>query len=393
VGPGLLVRWAGRAVGLAWTSALVLGGCGSDDAGDGPLREDDGKPPPADDTNGTGGGTGGGTGDGFQPSENATNLCGQAPTIGAGRHYGSMRGNASELAGACGEGGPDAFFRLEVPRRSDVWLRGYGASFTPRIGVLPNTCTTDWLERTLACTQGVGTWLLDVPGGSSLVISVGIESDHPSLEEPLPAEGGDPLAFAIDVDLRNVLGEGDPCVPAGRGRCGAGTACLEPEPADDPTAPPGEAVCTALPGDTCGSAVEVEVPMEGVAVRIDPAAPQTDAHVHSCGGGRMRERVLRLRLPTDPARAQAQSLRIEADDPAVGLALRAPGCGVDHERACAAPGAGAPLVVELSGSEAFLFVELPEPGDDAGGTTDGGDTGEEAPIVVTIEVLDAPAGE
>ena len=323
------------------------------------------------------------TGEVFEPSEDATDQCALAPTIEAGRHYGSMRGNASELSGACGQGGPDAFFRLEVPRRSDIWLQGQGVGFSPRIGVLPHTCTTDWGTRTMACTQGVGTWLLDVPGGSSLVVSVGIDPEHPALDQAPPMEGDDPLAFALDVDLRNVLGEGDACEPPGRGRCGTGTLCLvPPPPEDDPDAVPGEAVCTSLPGDTCGSAVPLPVEPGGISVEIDPATLQTDAHLHSCGGARTRERVLRLQLP---ASAERHGLQIQAEDARVGLALRAPGCTPSDERGCVDPaGSGASsLTTEVEGSEAFLFVELPAI------TGDGG-MGEEAPIVVDIDWFEPP---
>src|SRR5690606_4354372 len=107
----------------------------------------------------TGNANGSSTGDdAYVPSEEATDQCGLAPTIGAGRHEGTLRGKASELDGACGLGGPDAFLRLDVPRRSDVRLQAYGVGLVPRVGALPHTCATDWTSRTLACTQGVGTW-------------------------------------------------------------------------------------------------------------------------------------------------------------------------------------------------------------------------------------------
>jgi hypothetical protein len=335
--------------------------------------------------------TGGGssTGEVYEPSEDATDQCELAPVIGAGRHHGSLRGNAPELSGACGLGGPDAFFRLAVPRRSDVWLQGYGAGFVPRVGVLPSTCTTDWAERTLACTEGVGTWLLDVAAGSSLVVSVGVDEDHPVLDEPPPTEGVDPLEFALDVELRNVLEPGEPCLPQGVGRCGSGTTCLaEPSPEDDPDAAPRPAVCTAIPGDTCQTAVVVPVATGVSMVEIDPAMPHTDAHAHSCVGARRRERVLRLELPG----AGPHALEIRCDHPDIGLAVRAPGCLVEDERGCVSD-APPPtvLAVEVSGPEAFLFVELPpveagaEDGGSSGGGTTGDEPGEEAPIVVEVE--------
>lgn len=337
----------------------------------------------------TGGGGGGdsSTGAVVEPSDEANDQCDLAPVIGPARHYGTLRGNAADLAGACGLGGPDAFFRLSVPRRSDVWLQAYGVGFVPRVGVLPYTCTTDWATRTLLCNEGVGTWLLDVAAGSSLVVSVGVDEDHPLLDEAPPTEGPDPLGFALDVVLRNVLEVGEPCLPAGVGRCGSGTACLPTPPPEDsePDAPLGPAVCTLLEGDTCQTAVAVPVASGVTAVEIDPAVPQTDAHAHSCGGARRRERVLRLELPgTGP-----HAVEIRADHPGVGLALRAPGCLEQEERGCVDPDIPpAVLAVEVSGSEAFLFVELPsaEDGADDGGSSTGGDEpGEEAPILVEIE--------
>ena len=374
--------------------SMVVGcrdGATEGDGGDGPVM--------AASTGGSGDGSS--TGEVYVPSGDATDQCELAPEIGAGRHYGSLRGNAAELSGACGLGGPDAFFRLVVPRRSDVWLQGHGVGFVPRVGVLPHTCTTDWASRTLLCTEGVGSWLLDVAAGSSLVVSVGVDEDHPVLDEPPPTEGPDPLELALDVELRNVLGPGEPCLPAGVGRCGSGTACLPaPPPEDEPEAPPGSAVCTVLEGDTCQTAVSLVVVTGVTEVEIDPSAPQTDAHAHSCGGARRRDRVLRLELPG----AGLHALEARVDHPGVGLALRAPGCLVEDERGCVDPDAPPPavLAVEVSGPSAFLFVELPpvEEGSDDGGqsgedgssSTGDDEPGEEAPIVLSVERSE-PASE
>lgn len=369
------------AVGLAW---LLVVGC-RDEGMEGETNDG---PTALVTTGGGEGGDGSSTGQVYVPSNEATDQCELAPEVGAGRHYGSLRGNAAELSGACGLGGPDGFFRLVVPRRSDVWLQGYGVGFVPRVGVLPHACTSEWASRTLLCTEGVGSWLLDVAAGSSLVVSVGIDEDHPLLDQPPPTEGPDPLDLALDVELRNVLEPGEPCLPPGVGRCGSGTACLPIPPEDGlPDAPPGPSVCTVLEGDTCETAVTVAV-TTGATVEIDPAAPQTDAHAHSCGGARRRERVLRLELPGDGPHA----VEARVDHPGVGLALRAPGCAVADERGCVDPdGPPAVLAVEVSGDAAFLFVELPTVGD---GTDDGGSSssstgadepGEEAPIVVEIE--------
>lgn len=383
-------RWAaarpsfgtfGCSLGLA---ALLLAGCRDappdDEGGDGPMSL-------ATTSGGGGGGDGSSSGGVYVPGDEATDQCGLAPVVQAGRHYGTLRGNASELGGACGLGGPDAFFRLEVPRRSDVWLQGQGVGFVPRVGVLPFTCTTDWATRTLACTEGVGTWLLDVAEGSSLVVAVGVDEELPALDEPPPSEGPDPLAFALDVRLRNVLAPGEPCEPPGLGRCGTGTACLPSPPPDDPEAEPGPAVCVVLEGDTCQTAAPLPVVPGVTVVEIDPAAPQTDAHQHGCGGARRAERVLRLQ---PPPQAGPHAVEIRADRPGVGLAVRGPGCLPEDERGCVAGElAPAALSVDLVG-EAFLFVELPpaadEAGDDGTGTT-GDEPGEEAPIVIEVELL------
>ena len=367
---------------LALMAALVLG-CRDEAPPSEPTRDDDPAP------EGTAGDSEGSTGEVEVPSEVATDQCSKAPAIGAGRHFGTLRSKVSELDGACGLDGPDAFFRLEIPRRSDVWLQGFGVGFSPRVGVLPNTCSVDWTGRTLACTEGVGTWLLDVAVGSSLVVSVGIDPEHPVLGQGAPAQGYDPLDFVLEVELRNVLDAGDPCEPASRGRCGSGTACQVPEPpADDPEAPAGEAVCTVLEGDTCQAAVPVVVEFTGTptvtTVEIDPSVLQTDAHHHSCGGARTRERVLRLQLPGDGA----PEIEVSADHPEVGLALRGPGCLPSHERGCVDPVGSASLTGVVTGAEAFLFVELPasasDEADTDGGSSTGVPMGEEAPIVIDI---------
>jgi hypothetical protein len=364
---------------------LLLSGCRDEDV----PEEDDDEPMSLATTGGAGGD--GSTGAAVEPSADASDLCERAPVIGPARHQGTLRNRGAELGGACGLGGPDVFFRLDVPRRSDVWLQAYGVGFSPRVGVLPHACTTDWAHRTLLCNEGVGAWLLDVAAGSSLVVSVGVDDEHPVLDQAPSLEGPDPLGFALDVVLRNVLEVGEPCLPAGVGRCGSGTACLPaPPPADEPAeASPGPAVCTVLEGDTCQTAVAVPVATGVTVVEIDPTVHHTDAHAHSCGGARRRERVLRLGLPGPGAHA----VEIRVDHPDVGLALRAPGCLVEDERGCVEPGA-AMLAVEVRGPEAFLFVELPLAEDGAGdgssstGRAGDDEPGEEAPIVVAVQRSD-----
>lgn len=368
---------------LATAALIVLAsGCRDEPAasdGDGGTM-----PPPSSTDEGADASTSGGV----ELGDDASDRCEAAPVIGAARHYGTLRGKGTELDGACGLGGPDAFLRLDVPRRSDVWVQAHGVGFEPRVGVLPDGCSADWAHRTLLCTEGIGGWLLDVAAGSSLVVSVGVAEDHPVLDEPPRLIGPDPLEFALDVELRNVLEPGETCLPQGAGRCGSGTACMTvPPPEDDPDATPGPSVCVVLPGDTCQSAEPLAIPTGMTVVELDPTTPQTDAHVQSCGGARRRERVLRLDLPG----AGPHALEVRSDHPGVGLALRAPGCSPEQERACVDPDAPpAVLVAEVGGAVAFLFVELPPPADgpedggSSGGGTSGDPPGEEAPIVVEV---------
>lgn len=372
-------------------AAVSLGLCASACRDRDGASSDDSSPPPATSTSSD---TEGSTGIIDEPDSSPSDLCVRAPSIGPGVHEGALRGYSADLGGACGLGGPDAFYRLDVPRRSDVKLRGVGAQFVPRVGVLPHACTEEWHDRTLLCDQGVGTWLLDVPAGSSLVVSVGIDSEHEALGLPPPVAGPDPLSFALEVRLRNVLGPGDACEPAERGRCGAGTACVTPPPPPtEPNAPTGPAVCTVLAADTCATATELALDVGVTTVQIDPTTLHTDAHLHSCGGARRAERVLRLQLPPDGP----HTISVEGDRAGVGLALRGPDCSADSERACAAADDTTPpsLVAEVADDAAFLFVELPPAADDDGGSTGdgttGGDGGEEAPILVTVEVSAAAA--
>lgn len=382
-----------HAIGRGLPGLLVVLGlaCGDGDS-------DSGAPSATSGASETGGSS---TGLFEEPSVGPTDICARAPAIGAGMHPGSLRGYSADLGGACGLGGPDAFFRLDVPRRSDVKLRAFGGQFVPRVGVLPHTCANDWSSRTMLCDEGVGTWLLDVPAGSSLVVSVGIDEAEPVLAEPPPSAGPDPLSFSLEVRLRTVLDEGDPCEPVDRGRCETGTACLSPPPPPmQPNAPPLPAVCTALAGDTCDSAVGLSLPVGITTVEIDPATLQTDAHEHSCGGARRRERVLRLALP-----AQApHRLHVRGDRAELGFALRSPSCLLEDEVACVGPDSSPSpeLSAELSGASALLFVELPAQDDsdgggstgDSGGDGTGGDgRGEEAPIVLELELTDLSAGE
>jgi hypothetical protein len=200
---------------------------------------------------------------------------------------------------------------------------------------------------------------MDVQAGAEVLLVVGAPAEEPALaSEP---------AWWVEVALRPVLEVGTPCQGDGRDRCVPGAACLPG--ADVPR-------CTALEADHCGAPLEVEVSGALTQVVIDPTSPQTDAHLHSCGGARRRERVLRLVLPPT---LPPTDLRIVCDAPDVGIALRAPGCDPDDERVCVAGGGAGPGlgVDELvpgvdpwgrDGIAPLLFVELPGPPEPLEGT-------------------------
>lgn len=387
-------------------AVALLVACGGDDAEQDPPQKDEPEQfatSDADDTSDDGLGT-------PNPGE-ATDRCVQAPSVDEGRFFGTLRGNASVLGGACGSGGPDAFFRVDVPFRADVFVQALGVGFTPRVGVLPVGCAQDWTTRTLACTEGIGAWLTDIPAGASLVVSVGIDPEHPQLDLPAPGEGADPLSFALDVELRNVLDAGDVCVPASRGRCGTGTLCLTPEglPAgrdarDDDAetggVAPGDALdasCTVLDADTCASAEPLALPVGITTIALPAGVLHTDAHHHQCTGGHRPERVLALGLP--PSNAE-RVLDVRTQTPGIGLALRGPACTPDDERACAEPSAGGASVSTsvgpLASDVVYVFIELPPPsaGEASAGTTGGADSGsetgeepgEDPPPVLEVEV-------
>lgn len=381
------------------TASLVLAAAGACGGGEDAQGEEEGSVPFASATAGDTGDESGDTGSAPAPGE-ATELCGDAPPIGEGLHVGTLRGRQPDLAGACGQGGPDVFFRLDVPRRSDVWLQARGVGFVPRAGVLPHGCAAEWTDRTLACVEGIGGWITDVGASSSLVVSIGIDPEDPALLSAAPAaptEGPDPLDFVLDVRLRDVLSVGEPCEPASRGRCGTGTACLAPDDDDSSVA-----VCTVLPADTCATAEPLALPFGETTIEISPTEPHTDAHAHACTGARRPERVIALSVPNaeEPPRLTVSTTHAD-----VGLALRRNDCDPAGELACDAPSAeGARIVADLAFDSAvpdasrrvFLFVELPVgelpigelPGGESGATGEGeaGRTGEEAPIRLSVDL-------
>ncbi len=363
---------AGVAAGLVAVSVLVA--CGGDDgapAGDTAVPFD---PPTGGDDDGD---------DGPPPivPGEATDVCANAFSIAEGIHYGTLRARQSDLDGACGQGGPDAFFRVELARRSDVWLQARGVAFEPRVGVLGSACAPAWSQQQLLCTQGVGGWVRDIAPGSSLVVSVGIAPDDPTIVSAPPTEGADPLDFELTVKLRDVLDVGDLCEPASRGRCAAGTACV-PDPDGGP------ATCETLPADTCATAEPLVLAYGATEVTIDRRAPQSDAHAHSCGGDRHPERVYALSLPISD---DAPTLTVRSGAPHVGFALRGNDCAPSRELACASPTPQpTAITTELPaavGRPVLLFVELPVPPSEP---EPGTEAGEEAPIVVTLELM--PAG-
>lgn len=270
------------------------------------------------------------------------NVCLAAPRMNAGTYRGSLGGKESNGGGACGEGGPDVFFRLEVGIRSDVFVSAVGQDFEPRVGVFGNDCAARFDEFGLLCTQGVPGWILDVAAGTQLYIAVGADADVIEASRTNSS-------FDLEVRTRPVLPAGELCGDAARGRCESGTVC---------TADVEELTqrCTVVPGDRCSTATVVNVHPESVALAIDDVELLGDAHVHSCGGARSAERVFRLQLPPSFENGR---LELEGEG-LVGLAVRGPTCLPDEERACD-PSPEQPSIV-LSpppAADLYVFAELP----------------------------------
>lgn len=294
------------------------------------------------------------TGTGGQPEElRPSDLCSEAPIVSSGRWPGTLALASGEFGGACGEGGRDVFYKVQVPFRADLRVEAFGVGFVPRVGLLPQECLPD---REFSCAEGLPALVPDVPAGSEVVIAIGIDPDDPALEGP--SEFDDPLAFAVDVNLRRVLMEGEFCLPPQRGRCVSGTACLPGE--DDE---PGEEAfrCRAVPGETCAEPIDWDA---GDPLVIDSSEVHSDDHDHSCTGLRRPERVMRLSLGAEVDGAGA--LEISSDRSDVGLALRAPGCFEQDEIACTAEGSTQTIELvdpggyRLAGVDPLLFVELPD---------------------------------
>ena len=336
---------------------------------------------------GAGGGGGGEEGGGAstggdteaQPDNDAevpSEDCAGAPAVAQGSFAGSLRGRTPDpvIGGVCGGGGPDVFLRVEVPLRADLRVEARGNGFTPRVSLAPVGCLSGPM---LTCGANGVVELADLEAGTMVNLAIGVDEETFAQlgELPLPDDGTDPLGFVVDVGMTRVLARGEACRPAARGRCAAGSLCLQqvlvadtedPEDIDD-----ADAVwsCTPLEGDHCIDPERVAVQLvdgDGTLI-IDPDVPQSDAHHHSCTGEGTRERLLRLRLPG--GLGVHSSLQIRTERPEIGLALRAPGCLASEETACAPPSpAGsqvtiaAPDELQRAGVEPYLFVEMPEPG-------------------------------
>lgn len=342
---------------------LALAGCGGGGggAGDGDVGSS------------TGGGT---TGEAPGPElQSPSELCAEAPAVGPGRFAGNLRDRAADpgLGGVCGGGGPDVFLRVEVPVRADLRVEARGVGFTPRVSLAPVGCQA---APMLACGADGVAGLEDLAEGTVVTLAIGADPQMfaDMSKTAAPVEGEDPLDFVVDVAMQRVLAAGEVCLPAARGRCAAGTLCLQEQLAEDTdTDTDGELderwVCTPLDADSCADPKDVAVTLvDGVGTLVvDPEQPQSDAHRHSCTGDGTRERVLRLRLPAGLGALDSLQIRVEEHE--VGLALRAPGCLGSDELACVAPSpAGAQVTIaapdelQRAGVAPYLFVELPDPG-------------------------------
>src|SRR5262245_1512470 len=153
-------------------------------------------------------------------------VCQNAPVVGSGRFVASIYNAASDVNGACGEGGPEVFVRVATDMRADLELEVLGSGFVPRLGVLGNACSGDWASEGIACTRGLPATVLDVAAGGSVVIAIGVDPGDPVLKK---AGSDHDLAFALDVGVRPVLAAGERCGQPGLGRCESGSACTMDE--------------------------------------------------------------------------------------------------------------------------------------------------------------------
>lgn len=309
-------------------------------------------PPDGTSSGGSSGSTGVMVGDGSE-------TCLAAPVTGAGSFFGSLGGRPDGGVGACGQGGPALFFRIGVEQRSDVRVSVQGEGFEPRVGVFGNDCALRFEDAGLLCTSGVPGWVSDVPAGSDLWVAVGGEQDA--------IEASPQGAFRLDVQTRRVLPIGEGCANEAWGRCEGGSVCT--------TTGDGGPVCTPIPGDRCGNALDLSLGGGTTVLSIEPDAIHTDAHRHSCGGDRVTERVYRVELPAVSAEA---SLSVEGER-VLALAARGPTCLDAEEVGCDAQADALPSFT-VDGPlppVLYLFVELPA-----------ADTSELSPGVVRLRLED-----
>ncbi len=271
-----------------------------------------------------------------------------------------------------GEGGPLGFVRVEVPVRADVIVRARGGQVVARVAVLQAGCASEALasERLLGCVDALPVVIEDLRSGTELLLAIGAAVDDPGLASPPPGPGEfDPLTIELELSLRAVIDEGRTCSSA-LGRCETGTLCLSELEADDG----GDAVevdrCRRPNAESCANPGELELlPVgESLVVMLATGEAHGDAHAHSCTGWRRPERVHRLVLPAEIS--PTARLEILADDPRVGLAVRAPDCLPDHAQACLPAdleGGPFPLILAsgllqtwaMQGVAPLLFIELP----------------------------------
>ncbi len=345
---------------------LVTGsGCQDDEGGQDPPTNGDSTFTPLNtstsgDTDGSSGG---------DEAADGQDVCLSARPLSAGRYEGDLANKDSNGGGACGQGGPDVFFKLEVTHRADVFVAATGQGYEPRVGVFGSDCAARFSDAGLLCTQGVPGWILDVAAGTELFVAVGADADS------LPASL-DGLPFELELDVRSVLSVGEACEPASRGRCEGGSLCL-PTPVDELEASGelGGSRCTAIVGDTCASAIEVEVDRGETALVVEADAVHTDAHTHGCAGARTSERVYRLQLPEI---SDATRLEVHAPE-AAALAARGPTCLPAEQRACEHDPRDESLILQPPPSRTlYLFVELPDLADPK--------ASEDAPAVVRLRL-------
>lgn len=292
-------------------------------------------------------------------------LCLDAPILVPGLHPGALRGREDELDGACGLGGPQVFFSVDLDSDADLFVTAHAESFVPRIELLRAACEPGYGYQ---CRDASPATLYGVRGGTRIVGSVGIDPLDPALEA-MEGQDADPLVFELEIDIRPIYGEGEPCGANTIGRCDGGLTCE--------IAPDGYERCAVLLGDTCARALSVELPAPGAVTELDldltgEPGKAGDRHQHSCGGLRSRDWVYRIdRLALESLAALPGEHRVELSSSQAGLsaALRGPGCISAAERACAEEISLMPLSLDpeqlIAGpdGDTYLIVELPQEGE------------------------------